>query len=137
MPIFEAPEKTYDTHGKNSYSVWCTIHKTAIMKVTQVDIYQKLAFLSVYSAESSVIKCQPLCNIPQHLMLAVCPVLSVTGTRWAHTESLDILRGSNIPFVRTHSKSLCAKRKIAAEKQNITWTLYILLRILRSCDRVS
>jgi hypothetical protein len=107
-------------HGKNGYSDLFTIQKTAIMKVTQVDIYQKLALLSVYSADSCVIKCQPLCNISQHLMLVFCPVLSVTGTRWAHAESLDIPRGSNIPFVRTHSTSLCAKRKIAAEKQYIT-----------------
>jgi len=91
-------------------------------EVTQVDIYQKLAFLWVYSTDSCVIKCQPLCNISQQLILAVYPVLSITGTCWAHAESLDILWGSNIAFVRTHSRSLCAKREIAAEKQNNIWT---------------
>ena len=46
MLIFDAPKKkTSDIHGKKSYSVLCTIYKTTIRKVTQVDIYQKLAFL--------------------------------------------------------------------------------------------
>lgn len=121
-------KKTSDIHGKKSYSVLCTIYKTTIRKVTQVDIYQKLAFLWVHSADSCVNKCQPLCNISQYLILAVYPVLSVPGNCWAHAETLGILWGGNIPFVRTHSKSFCAKRKIPAEKQNNNWTFYIILR---------
>ena len=40
-------KKSYNTHGKKSYSVLCTIYKITIRKVTQVDIYQKLAFWRV------------------------------------------------------------------------------------------
>jgi len=61
-------------------------------------------------------------------MLAVYPALFVTGTCLAHAETLDMLWGDNIQFVRSHITSLCAKRKIAADKQNNTWKSYILLR---------